>query len=217
MSKTITKLLRMSVPSTLPVALFSTVSARFRVVVPEAPVSSVPGSDVVLSCSVREFDNRNIMVNAVDLTVTWSRSDLKDSLVHLYENHKDLNTGQNPSYRGRTAVFKEELKNGDVSLKLSNVRVSDEGEYRCRVDSTTCDKTIKLSVEGKLFLCENNVSTIYSFFNPLFIHISCISINPYYLQIADRIEPIQALSLCQALRSRKLQSLVYNVTDYNTP
>ncbi|XP_049319173.1 butyrophilin subfamily 1 member A1-like isoform X2 [Astyanax mexicanus] len=126
----------------------STLSRRFRLVVPEAPVFSVPGSDVVLSCSVREEFSPNI-INAVDLNVTWSRSDLKDSLVHLYENHKDLNTGQIPSYRGRTAVFKEQLKNGDVSLKLSNVRITDEGEYTCRVDSTSfrSDKTIKLSVE----------------------------------------------------------------------
>ncbi|XP_049319156.1 butyrophilin-like protein 2 isoform X1 [Astyanax mexicanus] len=133
----------------LPSAL-SQSDGRFRVVVPEAPVSSVSGSDVVLSCSVREFDRQNIMKNAVDLTVTWSRPDLKDSLVHLYENHKNLNTDQNPSYRGRTAVFKEELKNGDVSLKLSNVRITDEGEYTCRVDSKFWEdsKTIKLSVEA---------------------------------------------------------------------
>uniref|UniRef100_A0A8B9GU15 Ig-like domain-containing protein n=1 Tax=Astyanax mexicanus TaxID=7994 RepID=A0A8B9GU15_ASTMX len=126
---------------------------KFRLVVPEAPVFSVSGSDVVLSCSVRELDRPNIMVNAVNMNVTWFRSDLRDSLVHLYGNHKDLNTDQNPSYRGRTAVFNEELKNGDVSLKLSNVRISDEGEYTCRVDSRSwwSDKTFKLSVEGKHF------------------------------------------------------------------
>uniref|UniRef100_A0A3B1J279 Ig-like domain-containing protein n=1 Tax=Astyanax mexicanus TaxID=7994 RepID=A0A3B1J279_ASTMX len=126
----------------------SALSRRFTVVGPEAPVFSVPGSDVVLSCSVREEFSPNIM-NAVDMNVTWSRSDLRDSLVHLYGNHKDLNTDQNPSYRGRTAVFKEQLKNGNVSLKISNVRITDEGEYRCKVESKTwwSDKTIKLSVE----------------------------------------------------------------------
>ncbi|KAG9269402.1 butyrophilin-like protein 8, partial [Astyanax mexicanus] len=129
-------------------------TGRFMVVVPEAPVFSVSGSDVVLSCSVRDVFDQNIMVNAVDLNVTWSRSDLRDSLVHLYKNHKDLNTDQIPSYRGRTAVFKEQLKNGDASLKLSNVRITDEGEYRCRVDSKSWwkNKTIKLSVEGKHFM-----------------------------------------------------------------
>uniref|UniRef100_A0A3B1IYE4 Ig-like domain-containing protein n=1 Tax=Astyanax mexicanus TaxID=7994 RepID=A0A3B1IYE4_ASTMX len=128
-------------------------TGRFRVVVPEAPVFSVSGSDVVLSCSVREEFSLNI-ISAVDLNVTWSRSDLRDSLVHLYGNHKDLNTGQNPSYRGRTAVFKEQLKNGDASLKLSNIRICDEAEYTCRVESKSWlrDKTIKLSVEGKHFI-----------------------------------------------------------------
>uniref|UniRef100_A0A3B1J498 Ig-like domain-containing protein n=1 Tax=Astyanax mexicanus TaxID=7994 RepID=A0A3B1J498_ASTMX len=133
--------------------LFTEFKGKFEVVVPEVPVFSVSGSDVVLSCSVREEFSPNI-ISAVDMNVTWSRSDLKDSLVHLYGNHKDLNTDQNPSYRGRTAVFKEELKNGDVSLKLSNVRITDEGEYTCRVDSKFWEdsKTIKLSVEGKYFM-----------------------------------------------------------------
>ncbi|XP_049319145.1 ribonuclease inhibitor-like isoform X2 [Astyanax mexicanus] len=133
----------------LPCAL-SQFTGKFEVVGPEAPVFSVSGSDVVLSCSVRELHSQNIMVNTVDMNVTWSRSDLRDSLVHLYGNHKNLNTDQNPSYRGRTAVFKEQLKNGNASLKLSNIRVSDEGEYTCRVDSKIWEdsKTFKLSVEA---------------------------------------------------------------------
>uniref|UniRef100_A0A3B1JXQ6 Ig-like domain-containing protein n=1 Tax=Astyanax mexicanus TaxID=7994 RepID=A0A3B1JXQ6_ASTMX len=113
----------------------------------------VPGSDVVLPCSVRELVNPNIMVNAVDLTVPCVQN----------QTLRDF-TDQIPSYRGRTAVFKEELKNGDVSLKLSNVRICDEGEYRCRVDSTSwrSDKTIKLSVEGKLITMEKYESGKFS-------------------------------------------------------
>ncbi|KAL6484035.1 hypothetical protein MHYP_G00089080 [Metynnis hypsauchen] len=69
------------------------------------------------------------------MNITWTRPDLGDALVHFYWNHKDVNTRQIPQYRGRTALFTEELQNGNVSLRLSDVNLIDEGEYKCRVES----------------------------------------------------------------------------------
>ncbi|KAL6454893.1 hypothetical protein MHYP_G00366670 [Metynnis hypsauchen] len=69
------------------------------------------------------------------MNITWTRPDLGDALVHFYGNHKDVNTRQIPQYRGRTALFTEELQNGDVSLRLSDVDLPDKGEYKCRVES----------------------------------------------------------------------------------
>uniref|UniRef100_A0A8C1THA6 Ig-like domain-containing protein n=1 Tax=Cyprinus carpio TaxID=7962 RepID=A0A8C1THA6_CYPCA len=70
------------------------------------------------------------------MRVEWFRSDLKDSqLVHLYENHDDRNTEQSQSYRGRTKLNEQELQRGDASLKLSSVQVSDEGRYKCFIQS----------------------------------------------------------------------------------
>ncbi|XP_072553204.1 ribonuclease inhibitor-like isoform X2 [Salminus brasiliensis] len=107
---------------------------KFEVVGPDAPVVSVSGSVVVLPCSVRQ-ENGQTRVNAEDMTVTWSRLDLRDSVVHQYGNHKDLNTDQISQYRGRTSVFEEELQRGNTSLSLSNIRLTDEGLYSCTVDS----------------------------------------------------------------------------------
>ncbi|XP_072553203.1 ribonuclease inhibitor-like isoform X2 [Salminus brasiliensis] len=114
----------------LPAAL----SEKFKVVVPDAPVVGVSGSVVVLPCSVRGLDGQTSM-NAEDMNITWSRSDLTDSVVHQYVNHNDLNTDQIPQYRGRTSVFKEELQRGNTSLSLSNIRLTDEGQYSCTVES----------------------------------------------------------------------------------
>lgn len=41
-----------------------------------------------------------------------------------------------PGYESRTVLAKEGLPDGNVSLKLKNVQVSDEGSYRCIVKST---------------------------------------------------------------------------------
>ncbi|XP_036417140.1 ran GTPase-activating protein 2-like isoform X2 [Colossoma macropomum] len=123
-------------------------SERFEVVGPDAPVVATAGSDVILPCSVQR-ENEKTNMNAVDLNIKWTRPDLGGPLVHFYANHKDMNTGQIPHFRGRTALFKEELQNGNTSLRLTEVNLHDEGEYRCNVESGLWynDFTFKLAVE----------------------------------------------------------------------
>uniref|UniRef100_A0A672LPG3 Zgc:123297 n=1 Tax=Sinocyclocheilus grahami TaxID=75366 RepID=A0A672LPG3_SINGR len=84
---------------------FSLFTEQYEVVGAADPVFAVVGEDVVLPCLVKP----NISV--VDMRVEWFRFDLKDSVVHLYEDHVDKNKG-------------------NTSLKLSSVKVSDEGIYK---------------------------------------------------------------------------------------
>ncbi|KAL1023486.1 hypothetical protein UPYG_G00041380 [Umbra pygmaea] len=100
-----------------------------QVVGQSEPVVAVAGDDVILPCTLRNSFNP---INAVDETVEWQRLDLKPKEVHFYRNRNDDNNGiQNENYKGRTSVFKEEMKNGNLSLKLRNVTVSDAGNYTC--------------------------------------------------------------------------------------
>uniref|UniRef100_A0A671PZE4 Ig-like domain-containing protein n=1 Tax=Sinocyclocheilus anshuiensis TaxID=1608454 RepID=A0A671PZE4_9TELE len=103
---------------------------QYEVVGPAEPVFAVAGEDAILPCSVKPS------ISVVDMRVEWFRLDLKDSQpVHLYEDHEDRNTDQIQSYRGRTKLIHQELQRGDASLKLSSVRVSDEGLYKCFIQS----------------------------------------------------------------------------------
>ncbi|XP_029111852.1 butyrophilin subfamily 1 member A1-like [Scleropages formosus] len=102
---------------------------RFEVLGPADPVVAVAGEDVVLPCYLKPN------ISAVDLHVEWFRVQTKDLLVHLYRDHEDRNENQVPSYRGRTSLFPEELKKGNTSLKLYDVRSSDDGPYKCFVHS----------------------------------------------------------------------------------
>ncbi len=85
------------------------------------------------------------------MRVEWFRLDLKDSLVHLYEDHENRNTDQIESYRGRTKLNHQELQRGDASLKLLTVQVSDEGRYKCFIQSKSWsdDATVDFIVEGE--------------------------------------------------------------------
>uniref|UniRef100_A0A8C9SFQ9 Butyrophilin subfamily 1 member A1-like n=1 Tax=Scleropages formosus TaxID=113540 RepID=A0A8C9SFQ9_SCLFO len=93
------------------------------------PVVAVAGEDVVLPCYLKPN------ISAVDLHVEWFRVETDNPLVHLYRDHEDRNEKQLPSYRGRTSLFPEELKKGNTSLKLYDVRGSDDGPYKCFVQS----------------------------------------------------------------------------------
>ncbi|KAI4904995.1 hypothetical protein NFI96_020326 [Prochilodus magdalenae] len=53
------------------------------------------------------------------------------------------------SYRGRTSLFKEELKKGNTSLKLSALRLSDEGAYKCYLESFSWSDAVTVYVEVK--------------------------------------------------------------------
>ncbi|KAG1968943.1 butyrophilin subfamily 3 member A2 [Pimephales promelas] len=117
-------------------------SEQFEVVGPAGPVFAVTGEDVILPCSVKPS------ISVVDMRVEWFRLDLKDS-VHLYDEHEDRNTDQIQSYRGRTKLIHQELQRGNASLNLSTVRVSDEGRYKCFIQSQSWsdDVTVDVRVE----------------------------------------------------------------------
>ncbi|XP_060730939.1 butyrophilin subfamily 1 member A1-like [Tachysurus vachellii] len=120
-------------------------SEQLQVVGPEASLVAVAAEDLVLPCFIKPT------TSAVDMTVEWFKLYEKDSLVHLYRDHEDRNENQAQSYRGRTSMFKEELQKGNASLKLSDLRVSDEGSYKCLVEdkSWSDDITVNLTVEAQ--------------------------------------------------------------------
>lgn len=125
-----------------------------KVVGPDAPLVAVAGEDLVLPCFIKPN------TSAVDLRVEWFKLDGVNSLVHLYNDHEDRNEKQAQAYKRRTSLFKEELQKGNASLKLSDLNVSDEGEYKCFIEDKSWfdDITVRIIVEGKInFFTEEKV------------------------------------------------------------
>ncbi|XP_051799829.1 myelin-oligodendrocyte glycoprotein-like isoform X2 [Acanthochromis polyacanthus] len=123
-----------------------------QVVGPAQPIIAALGDDVILPCHLEP------MADVQGKTVVWSKPDLKpDPLnpqrgvdyVHLYRNRKELPDRQIPLYSGRTSLFKDELKNGNISLKITNVTLEDHGRYKCfisRLNSKVNEAILQLIV-----------------------------------------------------------------------
>ncbi|XP_062904083.1 butyrophilin subfamily 1 member A1-like [Mobula hypostoma] len=113
----------------------------FILLVPDEPFVAIAGEDVVLDCEMLP------PTSASNMTVWWLKSGLS-SPIHVYRHGQDYPLAQHQDYRGRTELFKDEITKGNVSLRIKNVRLNDEGQYMCSVEDRTDLKqaTVELRV-----------------------------------------------------------------------
>lgn len=111
----------------------------------DSPVIATVGTDVILPCQLSP------RTNAKQMEVRWHSSEIA-GLTHHYVNGHDALQKQNPHYRGRTELFKEELPNGNVSLLLKKVQVADGGSYVCFIGNKLnyLESLVELKVGGKV-------------------------------------------------------------------
>ena len=100
----------------------------------KTPVSVQLGHATTLPCWLEPSQS------AEGVEVRWYRTDGFHSPVMLYRAKKFENASQDASYVGRVSFGLKDkasggLKAGDVSLKLVDVTLKDEGDYTCYVSS----------------------------------------------------------------------------------
>ncbi|XP_078501833.1 butyrophilin subfamily 1 member A1-like [Lissotriton helveticus] len=110
--------------------LLASTSAKFSVLGPQFPVIAVVGTDTILMCRLSPA------TNVQDLEVRWV-SDRQNSILSLYRGGKEVDVRQIPQYQGRTKLVRDGLEGGSIGLLIRSTQLSDEGEYRCFVQSQT--------------------------------------------------------------------------------
>uniref|UniRef100_A0A8P4GI47 Immunoglobulin domain-containing protein n=1 Tax=Dicentrarchus labrax TaxID=13489 RepID=A0A8P4GI47_DICLA len=83
------------------------------------------------SWSVNQYDNVDLNQND-----SWSVNQYDDVDFNQYDDvdvkqYDRVEIEIHPSYKGRTSLSIDKLEVGDVSLKISKVKHSDEGRYEC--------------------------------------------------------------------------------------
>ncbi|XP_065420776.1 butyrophilin subfamily 1 member A1-like isoform X5 [Chrysemys picta bellii] len=118
-------------------------SAKFTVTGPHDPVTAILGQETALPCHLSPS------MSAANMEVRWFRSQF-ESFVHLYRDGMDQYEGQMPEYQGRTELLKAGLTDGNVPLRILNIRLADEGLYLCFVQDDTIygETVLELRVAG---------------------------------------------------------------------
>ncbi|XP_043352714.1 butyrophilin subfamily 2 member A1-like isoform X2 [Dermochelys coriacea] len=105
------------------------VSAQFTVTGPDHPVIASLGGEAVLPCHLSP------RMSAENMEVRWFRSKYS-AVVHLYKDGQDQYEEQMAEYQQRTELLKDDITSGSVSLRIHNIQPSDEGQYKCRFQSS---------------------------------------------------------------------------------
>ncbi|XP_018558839.1 butyrophilin subfamily 3 member A2 isoform X1 [Lates calcarifer] len=88
-------------------------------------VLAFAGEEVILPCAF------NVTASSDFPTVEWSKEDLEPDVIFLYRDGCETYEMKHPEFEYRTSFIMKELKNGDISLRITNVRLSDAGKYQC--------------------------------------------------------------------------------------
>uniref|UniRef100_A0A3B3QRW1 Uncharacterized protein n=1 Tax=Paramormyrops kingsleyae TaxID=1676925 RepID=A0A3B3QRW1_9TELE len=106
--------------------------------------------------------------SVVSMEIRWFRDQFSD-YIYLYKPGID---SKGKGYEDRVSLFSQELEKGNVSLLLTDVRLADQGDYKCHVSLGDWfeEPTLELTVRRELFL---------SGFTKDSIELSCSSENWY--------------------------------------
>ena len=109
----------------------------------DAQVTCVFSGHCILPCQMKPHVGGEV--------IHWYHTKNNESPVHSYYQGKEQLALQDPKYAGRTSLFLDQIPLGNESLLLADVKIQDEGKYKCYTstkkgnDETTF---VNLKVEG---------------------------------------------------------------------
>uniref|UniRef100_A0A3B5QRM2 Ig-like domain-containing protein n=1 Tax=Xiphophorus maculatus TaxID=8083 RepID=A0A3B5QRM2_XIPMA len=130
---------------------------HFLFPVADPEVSCVFRQNCLLPCQI-QFNS--------DLVIHWSNaSSAGDSVVHSYYDGQDQLGQQNQNFKDRTSLIQDQISRGNASLLLKEVKIQDEGRYKCNTSTSTGHKEsfINLKIDGR-----NVLLNIFNIFQLLF-------------------------------------------------
>ncbi|XP_036302456.1 selection and upkeep of intraepithelial T-cells protein 8-like isoform X1 [Pipistrellus kuhlii] len=106
--------------------VMTSTSEKWTVTIPTGHLVAMVGGQTEFSCQLSPPQS------AKHMEVSWFKGDHSTSkLVHLYRDGHEVKGKASSEYVDRTEFVKEAIGEGKVTLRLHNIRVSDNGTYQC--------------------------------------------------------------------------------------
>ncbi|KAI3375482.1 hypothetical protein L3Q82_003797 [Scortum barcoo] len=123
----------------------------------------------------------------------WTRPGLIPKYIHVHEDGRLLYEQQHPSYYYRTGLFMDGLENGNASMKIFRVGISDSGKYFCFLPSVQMEASIQLIVGGSGCVLEKFTLLIRTYFALIDLN-SCLFETPALSPGAASLPTIELVS-----------------------
>ncbi|XP_041922888.1 V-set domain-containing T-cell activation inhibitor 1 [Alosa sapidissima] len=109
-----------------------------------AQVTCVISKRCMLPCTIEPHGG--------DVVIHWYQAKNNDNPVHSYYLGKDQPLYQDSRYRGRTSLFTDLISPGNASLSLTDVKIEDQGRYKCYTSTTkgNDEQFVDVEVEGPI-------------------------------------------------------------------
>ncbi|XP_062301176.1 butyrophilin subfamily 3 member A2-like [Scomber scombrus] len=104
------------------------------------PILATVGDDIILPCHLKPA------VDASNMPVAWLRPDLNPTVVHLWKEGAELVFTKHIDYDARTSLSLRKMKQGDISLTLHKVVLTDNGTYKCYLQVLNISSSVELVV-----------------------------------------------------------------------
>ncbi|XP_029516736.1 V-set domain-containing T-cell activation inhibitor 1-like isoform X2 [Oncorhynchus nerka] len=90
----------------------------------------------------------------------WLKVEDKDLNIHSHYNSTDQLKQQSQRFRGRTALFNDQIPKGNASLLLRRITLQDQGRYKCYTSTIkgNMESFINIAVEASVHLVDIQLS-----------------------------------------------------------
>ncbi|XP_028677314.1 butyrophilin subfamily 3 member A2-like isoform X2 [Erpetoichthys calabaricus] len=122
------------------VQLYRSETDKFTLVVSSPSVFGHVGENIVLPCALSSN------ISAEGMEIRWLKQE-KERSVLIFVSQENNENELNKGYQERTELFKPSLGEGDVSLLLKSIKISDRGNYTCSVVTSNWFSDASLSLE----------------------------------------------------------------------
>ncbi|XP_032408050.1 CD276 antigen-like [Xiphophorus hellerii] len=142
-----------------------------------------------------------------DPLIHWYQDSAGDVVVHSYYDGRDQLGYQNQNFQNRTSLFQDQISRGNASLLLKEVKIQDEGRYKCYTSIRTGYKELFINLKTEAPVSDIRIHQDGN-------RITCSSEGIYpQPELTWSTEPPSNTALNESTRIQKTEDQLYDISS----